>query len=184
MRIEKIEETIAIPAGVTAHYDEQSKRFTVKGPKGEHAKLFFDPKITIAVSNDAITFTSLKATMRQKKNFFTFVAHTKNLILGVTEGFTYKLKICSGHFPMSVSVKGKQFEIKNFIGEKVPRTLTLKDGADVKVDGEFITVTGSDKEIVGQAAADIEQLSRRPGFDNRIFQDGIFIIDKNGKKLV
>lgn len=121
--------------------------------------------------------------MQEKKTLFTFKSHAKNMIKGCHEGYTYKLKVCSGHFPMAVSVKGVTFEIKNFIGEKVPRTIQLKKGADVKVEGDIITVTGHDKELVSQAAADIEQLSRRPGYDTRVFQDGIFIIEKDGKKI-
>ncbi len=184
MRIEKLTETIILPSGVTASYDAVTKRFAVTGPKGEIAKAFFDPKIAIIIADGKITFTSKQATLQQKKRLYTFRAHAKNMVKGVSEGFTYRLKVCSGHFPMSVGVKGRTFEIKNFIGEKVPRTLALKEGADVKVEGETVTVTGADKEIVGQVAADIEQLSRRPGFDTRIFQDGIFIVEKGDKKLV
>jgi large subunit ribosomal protein L6 len=105
------------------------------------------------------------------------------MIKGVQEGFTYKLKICSGHFPMSVALKGNTFEIKNFIGEKVPRTLKIKQGADVKIEGDQITVHATDKELAGTTAGAIEKLTRRPGFDKRIFQDGIYITEKDGKKL-
>ncbi len=180
MKIEKLEERVTLPDGVTANYADRT--LTVKGEKGELAKLLYHPAITIALADGAITFTCSKATMREKKQLYTFKAHTRNMVKGVTEGYTYKLKICSGHFPMSVGVKDRTFEVKNFIGEKVPRVLTIKDGADVAVEGEAITVTGSDKEIVGQVAADIERLTKRPGFDSRIFQDGIFITEKDGKK--
>jgi len=54
------------------------------------------------------------------------------MIRGVTEGYTYKLKICSGHFPMNVSLKGDVLEIKNFIGESVPRKLKIKEGSEEK----------------------------------------------------
>lgn len=184
MRLETMEERIVLPPGVTAQYDDVTKRLIVKGPKGESSRQFFDPKIALVITGDAITVTANQATLMQKKRLFTLVAHAKNMVKGVTEGYTYRLKICSGHFPMAVSVKGKTFEIKNFIGEKVPRTLTLKEGVEVKVEGDQVTVAGFDKERVGQVAADIEQLSRRPGYDTRIFQDGIFIVDKNGKKMV
>ena len=181
MKIAKIEETIKLPPGVTASYKEHT--LTVKGPKGELSRLFFDPKVMISVKDDGIVILAENATLREKKTLFTFKSHSKNMVKGVHEGYTYRLKICSGHFPMAASVKGSTFEIKNFIGEKVPRTLAIKAGAEVKVDGEIVTVTGFDKELVSQVAADIEQLSRRPGYDTRVFQDGIFIIDKDGKKV-
>ena len=53
----------------------------------------------------------------------------------------------------------------------------------MKLNGEMISVTGINKEIVSQAAADIEQLTRRVGFDRRIFQDGIYIVEKDGKVI-
>ncbi len=105
------------------------------------------------------------------------------MLRGVTEGHTYKLKVCSGHFPMSVSVKEGVLEVKNFIGEKVPRRLMIKDGVTVTAEGDVIVVTGHDKERVGNQAAAIEQLMRRPGFDRRIFQDGIYLTEKDGKEV-
>ena len=82
---------------------------------------------------------------------------------------------------MNVSIKDKTFEIKNFIGEKVPRVLKIKDTVDVKLEGDMVIVESISKECAGQMAASIEQLTRRPGFDTRVFQDGIFITYKDGK---
>ena len=68
---------------------------------------------------------------------------------------------------------------KNFFGEKVPRKIKFdKKNVSIKVDGTEVLVEGMDKEKVGQTAASIEQLTRRPGFDKRIFQDGIYITEK------
>ena len=102
---------------------------------------------------------------------------------GVLEGYKYTLKICSGHFPMNVSVGGGQLIVKNFFGEKVPRTLEFSKSAKVTIEGEIIHVESTDKEIAGQVAAAIEQLTRRPGFDTRVFQDGIYITNKDGKDI-
>ena len=84
---------------------------------------------------------------------------------------------------MNASISGTMLVIKNFLGEKVPRTLQLNGGAEVKIDGDLINVSSVSKEIAGQVSADIEQLTRRPGYDTRIFQDGIYIINKDGKEL-
>ena len=84
---------------------------------------------------------------------------------------------------MNVSVSNNKLSVKNFFGEKVPRVLQLKSGVDVKVEGDLIHLTSTNKEDVGQVSADIEQLTRRPGYDTRIFQDGIYIINKDGKHL-
>jgi large subunit ribosomal protein L6 len=84
---------------------------------------------------------------------------------------------------MNVSVSNGTLLIKNFLGEKVPRKVVLKDNSTVKVDGAFIVIESPDKERGGQIAADIEQATRRPGFDRRIFQDGIYIVEKANKPI-
>ena len=53
----------------------------------------------------------------------------------------------------------------------------------VNVKGTDIIVEGVDIEKVGQAAGKIEQLCRITNKDRRIFQDGIYIVEKNGKEL-
>ncbi len=155
----------------------------IKGPKGEIKRKLPDKQIKISKEGNELVIKYDKSSQKEKKNLFTTRAHLINMVKGVQEGFTYKLKICSGHFPMSVAVKNGVLEIKNFIGEKVPRTLKIKQGADVKVDGDIITVHATDKELAGLTAGAIEKLTRRPGFDKRIFQDGIYIIEKNNKKV-
>jgi large subunit ribosomal protein L6 len=174
-------EIIKLPEGVTAHV--QGKVVTCKGPKGENSREVAATGVNVFLEGHHLVLEAKNATQQQKNLLFTYKAHLSNLVKGASEGFTYKLKICSGHFPMSVGIKGKTFEIKNFIGEKVPRTLTLKEGAHVKIEGDIIEITSTDKEIAGQIAGDIEKLSRRPGFDKRIFQDGIYIINKAGKEM-
>lgn len=157
---------------------------TVKGPKGEVKKKIFNPSVNVTIESDKVLLKpNKKGTKRETKMIKTFVAHINNMIKGVTEGHTYKLKICSGHFPMNVSISNNEFIVKNFIGEKVPRKIPVKEGANVKIEGDVITVTGIDKEIVGQMAASIEELTKRPGFDTRIFQDGIYLIVKDGKEI-
>jgi large subunit ribosomal protein L6 len=179
----ELSDQLPLPDGVTATFDERTRLLRVHGPKGELTRTLYAPGVEITVAAQELLFTAKRATLREKKLLYTARAHTKNMLRGVSEGYVYRMKICSGHFPMAVAVKGDQFEIKNFIGEKVPRVLKLKPGTTVKVEGQDVTVTGVDKELVGQAAADIEKLSRRPGYDTRVFQDGIFIVDKAGKKM-
>ncbi len=177
----KIEEVLEIDQGVTVQISNGI--INVKGPKGELKRKMYDPKIKISTEGNEIKFTANEASKRQKTQIGSFVSHTKNMIKGVQEGVTYKLKICAGHFPMNVSVSGNVFTVKNFLGEKVPRVYKFNDQAKVKVEGEIVTVDGIDKEIVSQTAASIETLTKRLGFDRRRFQDGIYIIEKNGVKL-
>jgi len=178
MKLDKIEYKVEIPEKVTV--DVKDGLFTVKGAKGEVKRKFIFPKIRIEKKDNAIYFLALKPTKREKAAIYTTEAHLKNMFKGVLEGSIYKLKICSGHFPMKVSLKGNVIEVKNFMGETVPRTLKIKPCVDVKIQEPEITVTSPDKELSGQTAAAIEQICRRANFDRRIFQDGIYITLKDG----
>lgn len=155
----------------------------VKGPKGEVSRKLVHPKIKIEGKENVVLLLAKKGTKREKTMIGTFKAHIRNMIKGVSEGHVYKLKICSGHFPMSVSVSEGEFIVKNFMGETVPRKLKLKPGADVRVEGNDVIIEGIDKELAGQTASSIEKLTKRPGFDKRVFQDGIHIYVKDGKEI-
>jgi len=176
MRIAELKHEMELPEGVTAQVEGSTVK--IKGPKGEIERKFRAPKFSFGVEGNNVVVSAKNATKREKTMGGTLKAHIYNMIKGVTEGHEYKLKICSGHFPMNVSLNGDVFTVKNFLGEKIPRTVKIKEGADVKVDGEQVTVSGIDIEIAGQVAADIEQLCRITNRDIRIFQDGIYIIKK------
>ena len=180
-RKEKITKEVELPEEVSASLDRQF--LIIKGPKGEVKREIKNQNISIKIESKKITFEAEKATKENKKTIGSLVAHAKNMVEGSLNSHTYALKICSGHFPMNVSVNDNKLYVKNFLGEKVPRVLQLKDGANVKVEGSMIYVTSISKEIAGQVSADIEQLTRRPGFDTRIFQDGCYITNKDGKEL-
>jgi len=177
-----IHEELEIPQGVSIHVENGV--FNVKGIKEEVKKSLHNPKIKASVNNNLVVFEAKKGTQREKRLIKAYIAHLKNMIKGVNQPHHYKLKICSGHFPMNVSVKGTLFEIKNFVGETVPRTLQLQEGVKVTVDGHFVIVESPDKEKAGLTAAAIEKMTRRAAFDKRIFQDGIFIIEKGGKPII
>ncbi|MGV8150990.1 MAG: 50S ribosomal protein L6 [Candidatus Woesearchaeota archaeon] len=176
-----MEYKVGIPQGVDVKLE--SGLFTVKGAKGEVKRRFAFKKIDIKLDGKNIVFNAPKPTKREKAAIFSTEAHLKNMFKGVLTGSTYKLKICSGHFPMKVALKGNVLEVKNYMGETVPRTLTIKPGVHVEVKEPEITVTSPDKELSGQTAASIEQLCRRASFDRRIFQDGIYIILKDGVEV-
>jgi len=173
-----ITEKLKIPEGISVEIENDIIK--ANGPKGLNEKKIFHPKVKIEKKDNLIVLTSKKATKREKTILNTLKAHTKNLIKGVKEGYEYKLKICSGHFPMNISVQGKELIIKNFFGEKKPRKVKILEGAEVKIEGDIIKVNGIDINTVSQTASKIELTTRRTGYDRRIYQDGIWII--KGKK--
>lgn len=177
-----IDESTDMPDGVTASY--ANGVLTIKGPKGEVSKVMRDPQVTIAVEQNKFKISCKLASRRQKRMINTYLAHVKNMVAGVQQPYQYRLKVCSGHFPMNVSVSGDQFIIKNFLGEKSPRTMKLKKGATVKIDGDQILVESPDKDVAGQVASDIELLTSKSNRDLRVFQDGIYMTEKAGKKVM
>lgn len=176
-----IELEIKLPDKVEAK--KEGTVLIIKGPKGECKRVIAEPLLSLSIKDSAVLLSTSESTKAEKKRIYAYEEHIKNMVIGVTHGHSYQLKICAGHFPVTVSVANSQLIIKNFLGEKFPRTLKLKAGATVKVEGDKIDVTSPDKEIAGTTASDIETLTRRPGFDTRIFQDGIYIINKDGKEI-
>ncbi len=174
--------SIELPEGVEAQYNEGI--LTVKGPKGEVSKKLRYPGVIVSVDGKEVVIRAPKATKSEKKIIFTYRAHVKNLIKGVTEGFEYVLRVVYSKFPISVEVKDGKFIVKNFLGEKVMRCTSLPSDVDVKVNGKEIYVSGIDKEKAGQVAANIEQLTRISHLDRRVIQDGIYIIKKPHKNYV
>ena len=173
--LERLRKEIEIPQGVEVEIGETIK---VKGPKGEVERILSFPTVNIVKKGNAVALEPKRLTKREKKIINTYQAHVKNMFKGVQETFKYEVKVCSGHFPMSVSVAGDELVVKNFYGEKVPRRAKIIPGVTVKVEGDLIKIEGCDIEKVGQTAANMEKSTRITNRDRRIFQDGLWITSK------
>jgi len=150
----------------------------MKSGKGELYKNILEKWVKVEVSDNKISLSSKRASRNEKRVISSLISSIKNMLKGLSEGFKYKLKICSGHFPMSVNVEGSKLKIKNFLGEKIPREAALLKGVKVEVKGDEIFLEGSDIEKLGQTASNIEQSTRITNRDRRVFQDGIYIVEK------
>jgi len=170
----KLEDSIELPENVTV--STKGSVITVKGPKGEVTRDFFAENLAVSAGSGKITISAPNNTKRERKVAGSFKAHIQNIIKGVVDGHHSKMKILSGHFPMTVSVSGREFSVKNFFGEKTARKFTMPEGVDVTVKGDEIDIESCDKELVGIVMGSIEKLTRRTTFDRRIFQDGIILI--------
>jgi len=183
------EKIIEIPQGVNISYNKDSNEIFVKGPKGELRKKFSYDQFDLEIKEGKIIFKYPLKTKSQKKNAHTIIAIIRNLIKGVTEGYTYKLKVFYKHFPIQVKMKDNIIEVINFLGEKAPRILELDEKElkeykiQIKIQGDEIVITGIDKEVVGNIAGRLEQLTKISDRDRRKFQDGIFIVEKAGKAV-
>jgi large subunit ribosomal protein L6 len=171
---------IPIPEGVQV---EAGAEFTVKGPGGELKRDLSNPTIELKVEGGNVIIKPKKFTKRQKCIINTTSAHIRNMIKGVQEPFVYELKICSSHFPMTVNVEGNNVVIKNLFGEKIPRKAKILPNVKVEINSDLITVTSPNKESAGQTAVNIEKSTTITNRDRRVFQDGIWITNKGGKKV-
>lgn len=177
----KLKHEIKLPEGTKAEYSED-RILTIEGPQGKVSKALDHPMIEVKIAGDKIKLTPRKFTKNEKKLVNTFRAHIRNMIAGAGEKYTYKLKVCSSHFPMSVTVEKDTLTVKNLFGEKVPRKAKILEGTEVKIEGDIITVTSNNKEAAGQTAANIEQSTRITNRDRRVFADGIWISEKARRK--
>ncbi|MBS3158800.1 50S ribosomal protein L6 [Candidatus Woesearchaeota archaeon] len=182
MKQKTITAEIELPKDVTATVIKNN--VTLKGKKGEVVRHLPSKKVQIMLEGNIIKVEAKNASKNEKTIVGSFESHIKNMVKGCTEGHEYELKIASLHFPMNVSVAKGQFIIKNFLGEKIPRVFNLIKGVNVKVEGDKVYVDGNKLEDVSQTAASIEQLTRIRNRDTRIFQDGIYIIVKDGKSIM
>lgn len=185
MAVNKHNVTLEIPKGVSANM--QNGEITIKGLKGEVKRKFENPRLEIKVEGEKILILckSEKEVAKDKMAANSFAAHFVNAFKGVVEMYNAKVKVFSGHFPITATLEGGNIiVIKNFLGEKVPRKVKLMAGVKVIVAGDTITIEGVDKDAVAQSAAKIENLTRITNKDRRIFQDGCYIIEKAGGKKI
>ena len=173
-----LKEEIEIPEKVEISLD--GNILIVKGPKGELKRNF---PLKITYDNKKISIEIKKATKRDKNILKTTVAHIKNMIKGVLEWYKYSLQIASVHFPMNVSATKEYVIIKNFLGETKERKAFILPGVKLEIKGDIISLESPDKEAAGQTAANIETATHITSRDRRIFQDGIWIIEKAGQKI-
>lgn len=172
-----VEERIGIPDGVRVALEGDTVR--VSAGKTSLMRTLSYPRVSLAVEGKEVRVRCDFPKRKEKAIVGTYAAHVRNMIEGVSRGWRYRMKMVYSHFPMKASVKGKEFVLENFLGERHPRRTEIRgDETTVKIDGDQVVVVGPDLEGVAQTAANIEQMTRIKGFDPRVFQDGIYIVAK------
>jgi large subunit ribosomal protein L6 len=172
---------IEVPEGVSVVVSGNSVKVSGNGKELERS--FDIGKVKVVVKDEKVILSVKGATRRESKMIGTIWAHLKNMIKGVGEDFVYELEVCNVHFPMNVKAEGDKIVIKSFLGETTVREARVMPGAKVDIKGSKITVSSDNIEAAGQTAANLEKATRLTGRDRRIFQDGIFITSKCGRKI-
>ena len=184
---------VTLPEEVSAEVDHLE--LTISGPSGEVTRRLWYPDVSVSTGtatveeetddgeieereSDAVLIESDEEDAKTTATIGTFESHVRNMIRGVSDGWEYRMEVLYSHFPMQVSVEGREVVIENFLGERAPRRASIHGDTEVEIDGEEVVLSGPNKEDVGQTAADIEQLTRVSGKDTRVFQDGVYIVEK------
>ena len=168
--------TVEIPDGVEGMLD--GRVITIKGEKGELVRDFSHAPINIQLEGKTVTVQASWPRKKEAALVGTVRSHIQNMIKGVTNGFTYKLKIVFSHFPITVKIQGKTLTIQNFTGERNPRKAKIMGDTTVKVKGDDIIVQGINLEDVSQTAANIQNATKIKIKDPRVFLDGIYVSEK------
>ncbi len=177
--VEQSQRTMPLPEGVQLTIE--GRKIKASGPKGTLEEDFSHLPVHFALEGGTLRVFSLWARKREVALVGTALAHVRNMIRGVTSGFTYKLKIVYAHFPMTVKVqeKEKRLTIENFTGEKTPRIARIVGSVKVKVVSDEIHVRGNNLQEVSQTASNIQAATRIRDKDQRVFLDGIYVFEKS-----
>jgi len=176
-QVELVSEKVLIPDGVTIHIEDRT--VTVSGPLGELNKDFSHAKVDINLKGNEVLLEVLWPDKKKKALIGTIRSHIRNMITGVTKGYTYKLKIVFAHFPMTVRVEENRVVVENFHGERRPRIGKILGNVKVDVMDEDVIVKGLDLNDVSQTAANIQEATWIKKKDHRVFLDGIYIYEKS-----
>ncbi|MAQ59274.1 50S ribosomal protein L6 [bacterium] len=168
---------ITIPNGVEVTLENGV--MTVKGPKATLTQNLRDD-VEIKIEDGVITL-SPRETDLAPKLWGTYASIIRNLIQGVTEGFTRILEIHGVGY--RAAVNGNQIVLN--VGFSHPVELDIPEGISVEVVKNIITLTGNDKEALGQFAANVRKVKKPENYKGKgIRYQGEYVIIKQGKKAV
>jgi len=167
---------VRIPDGVTA--DIKDGEFKVKGPKGE---LHFQirPEIEVAIKDNQI-ITSIKETSKQSRAFWGLIRSLIfNAVKGVSEGYQKQLEIQGVGYRAKVEDDGLVIEV----GFSHPVNIKKPEGIEFSVSKNIITVSGIDKQLVGEISAQIRAVRPPEPYKGKgIRYVGEEVIRKIGKR--
>ena len=168
---------LTIPAGVSV--DVNDNKVTVKGPKGE-LNLDVIKTLEVKVNGNELTVEKLKEDKFTNQMHGTTNANINNMLIGVSEGFKKELEIIGVGYRFAVS--GNTLTIQ--AGYSHPVKMEIPKGISVNaISATEIEVSGADKIVVGEFAANIRKVRQPEPYKGKgIRYKGEHVRHKEGKK--
>ncbi len=167
---------ISIPAKTDVSVAEGV--LTVKGPKGTLTKALH-PLVSFEIADGAVTVAPKNDTQLARALWGTYASHLKNMLHGVNDEYKKKLILDGIGYRMAVSGAS----INMSLGFSHPVVVQIPAGLTAVVEKNELTISGIDKEAVGQFAANVRALKKPEPYKGKGFHySDEVILRKQGKK--
>ena len=167
---------IAIPEKTEVNLN--SGVLTVKGPLGTLTRKF-NPEINITIGEKEITLNPVKETIESRALWGTYASHIMNMVSGVNTAFAKKLILEGVGFKSEV--KGDSLVLA--LGFSHPVNVKIPEGLKLTAEKNVITVSGIDKDMVGEFAASLRAMKKPEPYKGKGMRyENEVIKRKQGKK--
>ena len=168
---------VAVPAGVTANVEGQTVK--VKGPKGA-LQLRLPDEVAVKMDSGAIRVDPRNETKRARAMWGTSRTQVANIVAGVTKGFERKLEITGVGYRAAVQGKNLQLSLgySHDVVYPIPEGIAIATPKPTEV-----VITGTDRQKVGQVAAEIRAFRRPEPYKGKgVRYSNEYIFREEGKK--
>lgn len=153
---------------------------TVKGPLGELTKSVHEA-VDVAVEGKEVKVSPKNNSKLSRSLWGTFASHVQNMIKGVNEKYSKQLEVRGVGYKVELSGK----DLKLNVGFSHPVIVQVPEGIEASVEKTTITVSGIDKEKVGQFAAEVRAIRKPEPYKGKgIRYVDEYVREKQGKKGV
>lgn len=169
---------ITIPSGTNVSV--VGNEMVVKG-KGGTLTRTLHPAISISVEGSTMSVIPKNKTRLARALWGTYASHARNMIMGVNQPFSKKLDVQGIGYRAELT--GKNLKLQ--VGFSHPVLVPVPEGVAVVVEKNLITISGADKERVGQFAASVREVKKPEPYKGKgIRYEGEVVRQKAGKKAV
>jgi large subunit ribosomal protein L6 len=142
---------VPIPPGVTVSWNPPT--ISVKGPKGELNKTF-PSGVTVEITDGKVVVRRLDDGRENRMRHGLVQSLIKGMVHGVNQGYEERLEVLGVGY--KAELKGQSLLV--YLGFTHPKEYPIPAGLKITVDRAMVTITGADKQQVGQAAAQIRAM--------------------------